>query len=99
MKLFVALCNTIAKIETRDHYERVNTDTPILHSVWKAKKHADGTMWDGWFIAGIGTEPGETLTYHLPIEEWDNMRFPEVGHSPEWDGHTSNDVLSLLSKL
>lgn len=56
-------------------------------------------MWDGWFIAGIGTEPGETLTYHLPISEWENMRFPEVGHAPEWDGHTADDVLSLLSKF
>ena len=35
--------------------------------VWKSKLHFDGTMFDGWFISGIGIEKGEQITYHLPI--------------------------------
>ena len=56
-------------------------------------------MFDGWYIAGIGTEKGKTLTYHLPISTWEQFNAPEVGHSPEWDGHNSDDVLRLLSKI
>lgn len=56
-------------------------------------------MWDGWFIAGIGIEKGETLTYHLPISEWDNLDAEDIDFAPEWDGHTSEDVLLLLSKI
>lgn len=48
IKLFVALCNVLE-----------NWDTEIGHpsQCWKSKLHSDGTMFDGWFIAGIGTEP------------------------------------------
>lgn len=99
VKIFVALCNALVKIDTIQHYEWSQPEKPIFYRAWKAKKHADGTMWDGWFIAGIGTEKGETLTYHLPMEEWDNMKSPEVWHAPEWDWHTSDDVLRLLQNI
>jgi hypothetical protein len=63
---------------------------------WRSKLHADGTMFDGWFIAGLDTELG-TATYHLPLRMWhlfDVIR--EIDKAPEWDGHTSNDVLVRL---
>ena len=67
--------------------------------VWKSKLHHDGTSFDGWFISGIGLEKGEQITYHLPIKEWESTRGCELEKAPEWDGHTSKDVLERLKKF
>lgn len=66
---------------------------------WKSKLHSDGTMFDGWFIAGIGEEEGKQITYHIPMRLWDIFRCKELDKAPKWDGHTPNDVLNRLSKL
>jgi len=67
---------------------------------WKSKAHSDGSVWDGWFILGAFTEPGKQITYHLPIEKWDECFFAkELDKAPEWDGHTSADVLERLKNL
>lgn len=91
IKLFIALCNTLSKTipEFSD-----SKDLP-----WKAKLHFDGTMWDWWFIAGIWQEKWRTLTYHIPMSEWDNLFAWEINNAPEWDWHTSDDVINLLSKI
>lgn len=69
-------------------------------SVWRSKLHHDGTMFDGWFILGINKKASEQITYHLPISKWDDCSFAEVlEKAPEFDGHTSNDVLDRLLKL
>ena len=34
---------------------------------WRTKAHSDGSLWDGWFILGIGLEKGKQITYHLPL--------------------------------
>lgn len=62
---------------------------------WKSQKHQDGTMWDGWFVAGIELPTGQ-ITYHLPVSVW--MKFPaqEIERAPAWDGHTSNDVIHRI---
>lgn len=88
--LFVALCNSI-----NDHANQISAIT----NCWKSKLHADWTMWDWWFIAWIWTKKWDTLTYHLPIEEWNNLTSPEIKNAPEWDGHTSDDVLRMLKNL
>ena len=44
--LFVALITAL----TQQEYH------PSNKICWKSKKHSDGTMYDGWFIAGIGLE-------------------------------------------
>jgi hypothetical protein len=68
--------------------------------IWKSRKHSDGTEWEGWFILGIGIEKGKQITYHLPISRWDECDFAdELTAAPEWDGHTSNDVLERLKNL
>ncbi len=69
-----------------------------LH-IWKSKLHHDGTMYDGWFIAGINVHKGHQITYHLPIKNWDKFKATELHNAPEFDGHTSNDVLERLKKL
>ena len=93
--LFIALCllfkrqeNAIGFISASDSF------------VWRSKLHSDGTMFDGWFILGIGKEKGEQITYHLPISKWEETAFAgTLEKAPLFDGHTPEDVLSRLKKL
>lgn len=67
--------------------------------VWRSKRHSDGELafGGGWFILGIGKQKGEQITYHLPMSKWDECEFAEtLEKAPEWDEHTSDDVLELL---
>lgn len=67
---------------------------------WRSKKHADGSEYEGWFVLGIGTEPGKQITYHLPMARWDDTAFAETRDAaPEFDGHTASDVLVRLNLL
>jgi len=69
-------------------------------SVWKSKAHSDGSVWDGWFILGIFKEKGKQITHHLPMSKWEECEFAEtLERAPEWDGHTSADVLERLKSL
>lgn len=65
---------------------------------WKSKFHSDGSSYDDWFIAGMELPTGQ-ITYHIPMEFWweklEDIKTLEK--SPEWDGHTSNDVLKRLN--
>lgn len=86
--LFIALCKTLIKA---GHYD-----------VWKAKQHSDGTMFDGWFIAGINRKSGDQITYHLPIKFWEVLKSEGMhvwDKAPEWDGHTPGDVVKRLLEL
>lgn len=65
------------------------------YKAWKSKLHDDGTMYDGWFIAGFELKSGP-ITYHLPIEYWDLARVKEIERAPKWDGHTPADVVHRL---
>lgn len=85
IQLFITMCNYLGTFTNKD--------------VWKSKKHHDGTSWNGWFIAGINHEKGEQISYHLPIDRFYDLHVPELEKAPEWDGHTSNDVLERLKKL
>ncbi len=68
--------------------------------VWKSKTHSDGSTWDGWFIMGISTIPGQQITYHLPISKWDECYFAKtLEKAPEFDGHSSDDILQRLKQL
>lgn len=88
---FIALCRVI-------QFSEYGKD--ITSPVWKTKKHSDGSSWDGWFVLGIFSEPGKQITYHLPISKWDECSFAnEIDQAPEFDGHTSADVLKRLKTL
>lgn len=68
--------------------------------VWKSKYHSDNTIYSGWFILGIGKKQGEQITYHLPMDYWADCAFAEtLDKAPEFDGHTSKDVLNRLRNL
>ena len=69
-------------------------------SIWRSKLHHDGTSFDGWFILGIRTDPSHQITYHLPLSRWDETDFAWTRErAPEWDSHTSDDVIERLKHL
>lgn len=84
--LFIALCRCLA-----------SASGPL---VWKSRRHSDGSAIDGWFVMGISTQVGHQITYHLPESQWYETAFAEEWiHAPEFDGHTSADVLERLAQL
>jgi len=68
--------------------------------VWRSQLHSDGSAIEGWFVLGLGTQAGQQMTYHLPMNYWDDCFFAEtLDKAPEFDGHTSADVLERLRTL
>lgn len=65
---------------------------------WKSKLHHDGTMFDDYFIVGIGTPNGQ-YTYHYDIKYWDFFEVEELEKGHEWDGHQPKDIIRLLTLL
>lgn len=76
---------------------------------WKAKKHEDGSMHEGYFLLGmtvtkrsfVSDVPDETfdISYHLPIRFWSMANVIEVPSAPPYDGYTPEDVLNRLARL
>ena len=91
--LYIALC--------KHKHDLYAIENPGKHKVWRSKKHSDGSVWDGWFILGIGTEKGKQITYQLPLERWEetNHFAEDLEQAPEWDGHTPADVLERIKAL
>lgn len=86
--LFIALC--------RIFWEREE----FFGCVWRSKLHSDGSKLDGWFILGIKKEKGDQITYHLPLDRWDETEFAQdLEKAPEFDGHSATDVLERLKHL
>ncbi len=71
-----------------------------VYEIWRSKLHSDGSAFDGWFILGLGEAKGGQITYHLPLDRWDETDFAETRErAPEWDGHTAADVLGRIKQL
>lgn len=87
ISLFIALVRVVALSKFRQ--------------TWRSKLHSDGTAFDGWFILGINKEGGGQITYHLPLDRWDETAdYAEtLERAPEFDGHTPADVLERLKQL
>lgn len=69
--------------------------------VWRAKKHFDGTMFDGMFIVCHGYEQGTQISFHYNLEHWDKFNFAntsDIAPVP-YDGHTDEDVIERLINL
>lgn len=89
--LFVALCGTIYVWQHNGG---------LKNSTWRSKRHSDGTELDGWFIAGINYQSGQQISFHLPIEMWDDFVFAlTLDTAPPFDGHTTKDVIERLKEL
>lgn len=73
----------------------------LSNNVWMSLLHSDGTSFEGWFVLGINKEKGEQITYHLPVKYWNKCTefAEELEKAPEFDGHTSEDVLKRLAEL
>ena len=55
---------------------------------------------EGWFVLGMGKKQGEQITYHLPMSEWEYCSFAEtLEKAPDFDGHSSQDVLQRILDL
>ncbi len=65
-------------------------------NAWKSKIHADNTMYDKHFIAGVNTPKGQ-YTFHFYNKYWDLFNIPELEKAPIWDGHKPEDIDRLLS--
>ena len=90
--LFIALCKTI--------FEWQKAIGVKIVPVWRSKLHSDGSSFEGWFILGIWRENGKQITYHLPNSKWEATNFAEtLDKAPEFDGHTSEDVLERIKRL
>lgn|SRR3990167_2008278 len=86
--LYIILCRALLCVDVGKPY------------IWRSKLHSDGSSFDGWFILGIHKEKGEQITYHLPLEKWEETNFADtLEKAPVWDGHSSADVLKRLQKL
>lgn len=89
--LFIALCKKITEF---GNIEAAN-------KIWRSKLHSDGTMYDGYFIMGIESEPGKQISYHIPLSKWEITDFVlnTFDNAPKFDGHTANDVIDRLLEL
>lgn len=98
--LFIALCRSV--VELNKQYVKHHGDKRgPLPLVWRSKQHADGTMFEGQFILGVSNVSGNQITYHLPYKFWEETYFVEatLEYAPEWDGHTSADVIERLKHI
>ena len=93
--------HTFNELYEHRHALFLNLMSGIGYETWISKLHHDGTGIEGWFIAGIDLPTG-TISYHLPERLWDAATFTGatvMERAPEWDGHTSDDVVSRLYKM
>lgn len=111
IELFISMCQ-LHLITERLHHLYTGKKWDSLN-VWRSRLHSDGSKIDGWFVLGMYTEPGEQITYHLPNKYWDRCnlassddpyeepvkRIATLERAPEFDGHTSQDVLERLRAL
>lgn len=70
-----------------------------LGGVWRSRNHHpdDAVCYEGYFIVGMETRMGQTITYHYANEYWDDFRaVPELKHAPKWDGATPADSVTRL---
>jgi len=85
--------------------------TPLNCNVrcWKAKKHDDGSEYEGRFLLGMtvtkpqfnSDQPPEKydISYYIPMKYWHLARVVELEKAPPYDGYTSDDVLERLFRL
>lgn len=95
VELFIALCKMYSRWESL-----AAKGITYYPSVWRSELHSDESKIDGWFIMGLGFSKGKQITYHLPMSKWEDTKFAwTIEKAPEFDGHTSDDVLERLKSL
>lgn len=91
--LFIALCKEI--------YNNPAYQTGQKSFIWKTTKYSnDKDLESGWFLMGIGKENGEQITYHFQMSYWSKADFADcIEKAPNFDMHTSEDVIKRISDL
>ena len=74
--------------------------------VGKSKRHSDGELCFGgdWFVVyiiynDIKLENALVISNHYHMDDWDLFQVPESYKGPEYDGHTTTDVIERLNDL
>lgn len=106
--LWITVCRKCSH-ETLTMHPRDQQDRTSGNRTWRSEVHSDGSKFEGWFLLGIThwrynskyQIEEQQLTYHLPMKYWDQCSFVDetLDKAPEFDGHTSADVLERLMKL
>ena len=69
--------------------------------IHKSRKHSDGEecFGGGWFIV-VAVLPTGQISNHYKVEDWDLFKIPEKAEAlVEFDGHTTDDVITRLLNL
>lgn len=94
--LWIALCRELDRMHNIVFGKRKGWRKPV----WRSKIHSDGSSYEGWFILGMNRPKGYQMTYHIPMSFWKDTGFAAtLKKAPEYDGHTSKDVLERIRKL
>lgn len=97
--LYIALCKMASRWQT----DGDNTEIIKKYPVWRSWRHSDGELCFGTgtqFVLGIGKMKSKQITYHIPSYRWDEASFAEtLDKAPEWDSHSSDDVLERIKHL
>ncbi len=105
VELYIALCRKIAiedhvEEEMRRFKEGFSYVSGDNTRIWKSKLHSDGSSYEGWFVMGINSAIGSQISYHIPINRWDDTGFAEERERAwPFDGHTANDVVERLKTI
>jgi len=98
--LYIAFCRVVASQADVKLCSVDSVPYGVLHperSVWRSKVHSDGSSFEGWFVLGIGRTYGNQITYHVPMKYWNDTDFADtLDKAPEYDGHSSQDVLQRI---
>lgn len=104
--LYIALCRACFSMDlvasAAKEAGAKNISSPPFN-IWRSKYHSDGEICFGTgtqYVLGIGKEKGTQITYHIPVERWSETDFAEtLEKAPEYDGHTSADVITRLKNI
>lgn len=70
-----------------------------LYPVVKSFRHHDGERcFDGKYFIVTATLPEGQISNHYKVEHWAEFDIPSVEFAPEWDGHSSEDVLARMTE-
>lgn len=98
--LNIALFKVVQKRAETEWFLINTTFEGFRSPTWRSKLHSDGTMFDGMFILGLGTRPGEQITFHYHLDKWDDCDFAKtLDNAPEFDGHTPEQALERIKHL
>ena len=85
-------------------YSNITKTTPVpypKYNVHKSLRHHDGELCfgGGWFIV-VAILPTGQISNHYKVEDWDLFKIPETEKAlVEFDGHTTDDVITRLLNL